>query len=424
MKKLSDLLFPGHAKDKPSATAFQTIAEYAPAFTTYGGSIYELALTRRAIDSFASNFSKLRPVVMGTAQPKLRRNFRSGPNKYQTWPQFLYRVATMLECDTTVAIVPAFGPDLETYTGIWPLKFDYAELVECAEEPWIRFHLPNGDIMAIEYRHVCLLTKYQYESDIFGTPNVLDSTMELIHFQEQAQKHALKNGAVIRFIAAVDGMLAPEQIEEKRKDFSDRNLSEKNKSALLIYDSTFRDLKEVDPRAYTIDADQMELINNNVFTYFGTNEYILQNKFDEEKWDAYYEGKIEPPAIQLGDGLSKLLFSEGELLNNSIMFSSNRLEYASAASKRNMIRDMVDRRIFSINEAREILQLPPVEGGDVFVVRGEYVDAALLYERTAEKAAKKSSANAGKSSESDTDGKDDDFMQNDKQGQEEGVNAD
>jgi hypothetical protein len=54
------------------------------------------------------------------------------------------------------------------------------------------------------------------------------------------------------------------------------------------------------------------------------------------------------------------------------MFSANRLEYASAASKRNMNRDMTDRAIMTINEGRELLQLAPIEGGDIFILRGEY----------------------------------------------------
>ena len=38
-----------------------------------------------------------------------------------------------------------------------------------------------------------------------------------------------------------------------------------------------------------------------------------------------------------------------------------------------MVRDMTDRRLMTINEGREILGLPKVPGGDVFVNRGEYM---------------------------------------------------
>ena len=52
-------------------------------------------------------------------------------------------------------------------------------------------------------------------------------------------------------------------------------------------------------------------------------------------------------------------------------------------SKRNMVRDMTDRRLMTINEGREILGLPKVPGGDVFVNRGEYMvldlDGTVIY---------------------------------------------
>jgi hypothetical protein len=36
---------------------------------------------------------------------------------------------------------------------------------------------------------------------------------------------------------------------------------------------------------------------------------------------------------------------------------------------------MLDRGVMSINEARELFNYPPVEGGDVRTIRGEYKSA-------------------------------------------------
>lgn len=380
---LLDKILPGKKhKDKVGAVSFESISDYAPAFSTYNGGVYEQALTRSAIHAFASACSKLAPEYHGSAKPRLARAFDTSPNAYTTWSRFLYRVATMYECDSTVAIVPSFSKDQVTIDGIWALKFDYAEVITWSNEPWIRFYLPNGEVMAIELYNVCLLSKYQYESDFFGTRNVLDSTMRLIHAQEEAQDSAIKNGARIRFIGAVEGMVKDEVMDEKRAKFTEDNLSEKNKSGLMIYDSTFRDLKQVTNQSYTIDNAEMERIKSNVFDYFGVNEDILQNKFTEDTWDAFYEGKCEPFAIQLGEGLSHMLYTQRERPNNTISFSANRLEYSSNASKRNMVRDMIDRGIMSINEAREILQMPAIEGGDIRLIRGEYILSDLIEQHT------------------------------------------
>lgn len=360
------------------APYFQTFTEYAPVYSTYKGGIYELELTRAAIHTFASGVSKLKPEVVGTAMPKLRRSFTTSPNDYMTWPRFLYRVATILECDTTAYIVPAFDKDGVTYTGLWPLKCEFAEIVEFRGEPWIRFHFATGDSQAIELKHVCILSKYQYDSDYFGSRNVLDPTMKLLDAQNQAQEHAIKSGAAIRFIGALNGQVREEDINKKRERFSDDNLSKKNTSGILLYDNTFQNVEQIKPYNYTISTEEMTRIKESVYTYFGTNEDILQNHYQEDHWNAYYEGKIEPFAIQLGEGLTHMLYTQQQRINNQVTFSSNRLQYATSASKRNMIRDMLDRGVMSINEARFILQMPPVEDGDQRVIRGEYIDATML----------------------------------------------
>ena len=94
-------------------------------------------------------------------------------------------------------------------------------------------------------------------------------------------------------------MLKPEDIKKERKRFTEDNLSADNDSGMIIYDNKFSDLKQVESKPYTPNALQMQHIQENVCTHFGTNMDILQNKFDENTWNAYYEGKIEPFAIQL-----------------------------------------------------------------------------------------------------------------------------
>lgn len=367
----------GRAEDgRRAARGFSTFTEYQPVFSTWRGSVYEQELTRSAIHAFANGCSKLKPEVVGTAKPKLRRCFETQPNELMTWPKFLYRLATAFENDCTAFVVPELDRAGDT-VGLWPLKCEGADVGEIAGQPWIVFHTASGEDRAIELERVCVLTKYQYLSDVFGSPNALDETMRLLHAQEEAQRAAIEAGATIRFIGQLTGQVREEDIEHKRERFSRDNLSRANTSGLLVYDNTFSDVKQVEPFSYTISDKEMERIENNVFDYFGTNRDILQNRFNEDHWNSYYEGKIEPFAVQLGEGLTAMCYSRQEQSRNRVTFSSNRLQFATSASKRNMIRDMTDRGIMSINEAREILQLPPIED-DKRVIRGEYADATLL----------------------------------------------
>ena len=380
--RLVDYILGRKPKPKPGDAApfFKTFTSYSPMFTSYNGGVYELELTRSAIDRFATACSKLKPEITGTSNPRIARAVRTSPNAWQTWPQLLYRLATILECDTTAYVVPELSQsDGETITGLWALKCETAELVEYRGEPWVRFHFAAGETAAIELENVCIVSKFQYSSDLFGEPNRLDGTMRLLSAQGDAQLQAIKAGAAVRYIGALVGQVREDEIEKKRDRFSASNLSANNESGIMLYDQTFDKVEQVKPYSYAISSEEMGRITASVYNYFGTNEKILQNSYNEEEWNAYYEGKVEPFALQLGEGLSKMLFTPQQRLRNQVSFSSNRLEYATSPSKRNMIRDMIDRGIFCIDDAREILQMPPLPNGEgqKRVIRGEYIDASM-----------------------------------------------
>ena len=120
----------------------------------------------------------------------------------------------------------------------------------------------------------------------------------------------------------------------------------------------------------------MKLIRDNVYEYFGVNEDVLQNKAYGDSWAAFYEGAIEPFSIQFSDVMTKMIFTFREqAAGNRVMATANRLQYMSNADKLNVSAQMLDRGIMSLNDVREIWNLPPVEGGDVRIIRGEYYNA-------------------------------------------------
>lgn len=375
---LKDLL--RQPKNVPdTAKQYSSITEYAPSsstptFTAYEAGVYGQELTRSCIDRFATACSKLKPEIQGNSHPAIVKAMRTQPNQYDTWPKFLKKVATRYDTDATTYICPVYARDLITKVGFFSMKPEYTEVLEYRGEPWIKFFLATGDPTALPLREVCILSKFPYVSDFFSDDNCISNTMDLIHAQNQAQKNAIENGANIRFIGALNGQVREDDMEKKRERFVEKNLSASNSGGLLIYDQTFSDIKQVEQQSYTISDEEMKRIEDSVFNYFGCNKKILQNDYNEDEWGAWYEGKIEPFAVELGSGLTKMCFTQTEQKRNQISFSSNRLEYASNASKRNMIRDMMDRGVITLNQALEMLQMPTIgPDGDIRVIRGEYV---------------------------------------------------
>ena len=385
----------------------------------WSGSMYQQVLVRSVIERFAVACSKLKPEIHGSARPRIRRAVETSPNAYQTWPQFLQRCATLYMNNTTVCIVPVYKPGSSVQTGFFPVPLAYAEVVLHRGEFWLRYQMPDGETRATELSRVAVVTRFQYQSDWFGDGNILANTLSMLKAQEDAQRQSINDSAQLRFIGQLNGQVREEDMFDKRDRFYEQNLSDANETPLMVYDATFSSIEQLRSENWTIPSEEMERIENNVFDYFGTNRRILQNNYDENAWDAFYEGCVEPFALALSEALTQATFTMRERPANRISFSSNRLEFASASSKRNMNKDMTDRAIMTINEGREILQLPPIDGGDVFILRGEYKVGHTLEEIfLAQKAAAEAKAASTRevNQENDIDGADADVERPDSDG--------
>ena len=374
---LFDKLFRPQRERQRADEYFKTLTAYRPVFHDWRGELYESALVRAAIDARARHISKLKVETVGTAKPELQRLLKLGPNQFQTWGQFLYRVSTILDVNSTAFIVPIVDKDLKI-TGYFPVLPEKVEIIEFNGEPWLKYKFTHGQTAAIEMKYCAVLNRFQYRSDFFGTGNrALDETMDLISIQNQGIKEGAKNSATYRFMARTTNFTTPDDLREERKRFSERNLSaEADGGGVLLFPNTYTDIKQLAGDTYSPDPKQMELIQTNVFDYFGVNEDVLQNKAYGDAWSAFYEGAIEVFAIQFSDAMTKAIFTENERSRGSeLLLTANRLQYLSNADKLNVTAQLTDRGIFSINEAREVFNLPPVEGGDVRTIRGEYKNA-------------------------------------------------
>lgn len=358
---------------------FKMLNGYSPVFTSYSGGVYEMDLTRSAIHSFATACSKLKPEITGSAYKHLERTLQFKPNSFMDTTKFIYRLATILECEHTAFIVPIedkFGE----LSGWYPLLPQSCEVVEAGGQVYLRYTFANGQRAAIEFERVGIMTTHLYKSDLFGEDNsTLKPTMQLIHTNNEGIVNAVKNSANIRFIAKVANMIKPEDIRKERDRFTEDNLSADNKSGMIIYDNKFSDLKQVESKPYTPNALQMQQIQESVCTHFGTNMDILQNKYNEDTWNAWYEGKIEPFALQLSLVMSNMTFTERQLAcGNMITFSANRLQYASNKTKLEVSTQLFDRGLLNRNGVMEIWNMPPVEDGDKYYIRKEYTEVSEL----------------------------------------------
>ena len=383
---LLDRIFGRQVKAVPprDEKMFRLLDGYKPVFRSWSGELYEQELVRAAVDAKARHISKLDIKIIGTAKPDLQAKLRLGPNPWQTWSQFLYRAETILELQNNLIIVPTIDESGET-TGIYPIYYKSVELVEYNKEPWIRIQFHNDQRIAIELRRVGIMTRYQFKNDLFGESNrALHPTMELIDIQNQGIEEGVKSAATFRFMATLANFSNDADLARERERFTALNIRSADAGDVLLWPNTYKDIQQIKSTPFVVDADQMTLINKNVYDYFGVNEDILQNKAIGDAWSAFYEGAIEPFSVQFSEVVTKMLFSQREReIGTRIVATANRLQYMSNTDKLNVSAQMADRGLMTRNEIREIWNLTPLpeDIGDTLPVRGEYYN---LNEETSE----------------------------------------
>lgn len=354
---------------------FQTMNAYTPSFTTFEGSIYEMELTRAAIHSFATHCSKLKPEVSGSGNQTFARMLQYKPNPLMDTKKYLYRLATSYMVDNTAMIAPLYDRSYENIVGFYPLATPKVRIQEAEGIKYIRYEFEPGNFGVFRLDDAGIMNQFQYKNEIFGESNAcLYPTMELINTNNQGIVEGVKSSATLRFLAKIAQTLRPDDLEKERKRFVESNFNSSNAGGVMLIDAKYEDVKQLQTNQYTIDSAQMSQIKENVFNYFGTNEKILQNKFTSDEWGAYYEGKIEPFAIEASLVHTNMSFTPHEIaFGNNIIFTANRLQYASNKEKLDIVTQLFDRGFLTHNQGLEVFNMASIgEAGEKRYIRKEY----------------------------------------------------
>lgn len=372
------LLFGNWKNGKKVNGYFRLLNGYTPIFTTYDGGVYEMELTRACIHTFANHCSKLQPNITGADLRGLQRVLNTRPNPLMTGAQFLYKAATIYEAQNTCFIVPLLN-QYDTLIGYYPVNPMQTEVVDVNGEPWLRYTFLDGSKTALPLAMCGVLSKYLYKNDLVGEDNrAFNPTMQLLNTQNEGIAEGIKNSASFRFMATVNNFAKNADLAKERRDWVQKNLGGEN-GGLALFPNTYTNVQQIQSSAKVVDPEQMKLIQDRAFYYFGTNERILKNQAVGDDWAAYYEGKIEPFALQLSQAMTCMTFTVKELARgNAVVWSANRLQYMTNADKLQVSSQMFDRGILSTNDVMDIWNLPHVPDGDTRYIRKEYIETSKL----------------------------------------------
>lgn len=371
---LFEKLFPKKYRNPLAMERWESLTAYSTAFRSWKGELYEFDQVRAAIDTLSRNTSKLRVEITGTAKGKMRTKLKNKPNPYQTWSQFWYRTRTIFEMQNNAVIVPILD-DTDSVVGLFPVLPSLCEVVSYKGTEYLRYTFYGNQRAAIELDRCGIITKHQYKDDIFGEKNTaLNGTLSLLDLNKQAIKAAVENSNSFKFMARMNNFAKDEDIRAERQRVREANIKDKD-GFLVLFSNLVGDPKQINYSPYTIDEKEAKRIDENIEKYFGVSSEAIKNEITGDKAAAFYEGAVEPFAIQASEVITNMLFTAIEQsTGNAFVLTSNRIQFMTNADKLSFTTQMADRGLVSINELRDIWNLAPLPDGlgELMPRRGEY----------------------------------------------------
>lgn len=374
------------AEREKQLTVYKLLSGYEAFFSSWGKNVYDSKVARTAIDRIATHSAKLTPKhiqndVNHPIKGEINYMLQNKPNAIMTTYDFIYKVVSQLYTYNNAFVYIA--KDSKGFiTGFYPILSYQDELLEDKSgNVYLRFKFVNGKTYTLRYQELIHLRRFYNEDDFWGSSNrILHTDLETAHTSSEGIKNAIKmTNSLKGILNYTNAMLKEEDIQENRNNFVKDFLGEGNHSGIAALDSkaTFQ---EIDMKPITLDDEQLKRVNSNIYDYFGISEEIIRNDYTPEKWNAFFEGVIEPLSIQLGEAFTNAIFKEQSIREgHRIIFTTHRLQYASLSQKIQMIKVVASYGMITKDEARELLDLAPIGGeeGEKIIQSLNNIDSSI-----------------------------------------------
>ena len=351
--------------------------------SVYFGGLRENEIVGAIANAVASNVAKLTPQVIrktaaGTTikNDKLSRLLEIRPNAENSTYDFLYKMASDLIYTSNAFAIVFFNDDCSEITSIQPITVTSHRIFEVDGVLYFKFIWEyDKKSYTVPYQFVIHIKGRYNRKRFLGTPPdaELQNSTELLNVTYSGIKNVIRNSASLRGYLKYNNFIDEKELRQKVSEFQSAYMSSDNEGGIAGLDNTL-DFHEITQKPPAIPITQVNFFRENIYRYYGVNEKILNSTYTEAEWNSFYEGVIEPIAIQLSLEFTYKLFTEGERsFGNKIVFTTNRLQYATLQTRNAVAKDLFDRGIITINEYREFMYLPQTEDGDVRMISLNYV---------------------------------------------------
>lgn len=358
--------------EKAAKEAMKMVTTWGEHYYSWNGRLYDSDVVRSCIRPKVKAVGKLVAKHIRQDEKGLKVNpdanirfILSEPNPFMTGQMFQEKVATQL-CLNNNAFILVIKDDNGKPMQLYPIPCVLCETQYINDELYLKFQYRNGKSNTFRYDQIIHLRQDFNENDIFGESpaKALSSMMEVIGTIDQGIVKAIKNSGIIRWLLKFTKSMRPEDVKENVKSFVENYLNIESDTFGAAGVDAKADAVRIEPKDFVPNAAQTQETIKRIYSFFNTNEKIVQSKWNEDEWNAYYEAEIEPLAIQLGETYSVRLFSRKERGHgNKIVFTASNLQCASLSTKLAFV-SMVDRGAMTPNEWRETMNMAPIADGD------------------------------------------------------------
>ncbi|HBF6722722.1 TPA: phage portal protein [Clostridioides difficile] len=370
-------------KEAPGRVMIELISDSGNGFYSWHGNLYKSDIVRSIIRPKAKAVGKMTAKHIRSNETEFKTNpeiyikfLLENPNPFMSGQILQEKMVTQLELNSN-AFAVIIKDDYNMPTQIYPLNALNVEAIYENEVLFLKFLLRNGKVVSYPYSDIIHLRKDFNENDLFGTSpaKVLEPIMEVVNTTDQGVVKAIKNSNTIKWLLKFKTALRPDDIKKEVKSFEKNYLQIDSEAGGAAATDSKYDAEQVKAESYVPNAAQMDKAIQRLYSFFNTNEKIIQSKYSEDEWNAYYESEIEPVGLQLSNQYTEKLFTrKARSFGNEIVFEASNLQYASMSTKLNLVQ-MVDRGSLTPNEWRKIMNLSPIENGDKPVRR---LDTAVV----------------------------------------------
>lgn len=365
---LFETLF-GKKKEKEGLGAYKVLNGYEAFFSSWGKSTYDSKVARTAIDRISTHAAKLTPKhiqndVNHPIYGEVNYMLQNKPNPIMTTYDFIYKITSQLFTYNNAFVFIA-KDSTGMITGFYPiLSYEDKLLQDKSDRVYLRFKFINGKTYTLPYSEIIHLRRFYNDDDFWGTSNkVLHTDLETAHTSTEGINNAIKvtNGlkGILNFTNA---MLKAEDIKKNRDNFVKDFLGRGERSGIAALD-TKASFQEINMKPITLDNEQLKMVNSNIYDYFGISLDIIRNEYTPEKWNAFFEGVIEPLSIQYGEAFTNAIFGERAIRDgHRIIFTTYRLQYASIDQKVKLLQTILPYGLVTKDTALELLDMHPIGG--------------------------------------------------------------